>query len=356
MSSSPEFNKENANRAQESLWQQGYQLILSWLVISPLLTASLILFLLLAVGTVGYMVIEGWSFFDSLFMIVITISTIGYGEVHELSDGGRIFTIGLIIVGVITATYTIGATVEKLTSIEFLNQIRTRRKRYILNQLHDHTIICGYGRMGRSLADELIARQAEIVVIDASPEVVETCQQSGIIAIQGSASDEAILFQAGIERAQSLVAATRTDAENVFIVLTARGLNPKLQIFARSNARATIPKLEIAGADQVISPYAITGQRIAQMLTKPNVIRFLDGFLDFGDKQMTLEEFVVDENSPIAGLTLREAQLGVAVLAVDYPGQMVFTHPKADTQLMPGAAIVVLGTEEALSEAEKKIT
>lgn len=352
----PSPSKRAYDRTDRKPWRQSLlQWLVSWLIIPPLVRAGVLLFLLVVVGTVGYMIIEGWSISDSLFMIIITITTIGYGEVKPLTDEGRLFTIVLITVGVLTATYAVRATIETLTSTTFLEQIRNRRTIRILNQVRDHTIICGYGRMGSALADELLARQSPIVIIDADSEMVEDGQQKGIPAVEGSASDEEILDQAGIARAKSLVAATRTDAENVFIVLTARGLNPSLEIFARSNARSSIAKLEKAGADIVISPYDITGQRIAHMLTKPNVTRFLDGFLQFGDQQMALEEFVITEESAVASLTLREAQLGVAVLAIDLPGQMVFTHPKAETRLEPGAAIVVMGTYDALRQAEQRI-
>jgi len=332
-----------------------YQEILSNFLRHPLIFACLVLSMLLTTGTVGYMLIEGWAFSDAFFMTVITVTTIGYGEVLPLSHQGRIFTIGLIIIGVITATYAIGATIELFTSEEFLGRIRNRRRRAILQKLKNHTIICGFGRMGSSLADELLAGGSPIVVIDLDSDVIEQCQQQGIPVIQGSASDEEILREAGIGQAKALVAATRTDAENVFIVLTARSINRDLHIITRSNAKATVAKMEKAGADTVISPYVIAGKRIAHMLTHPNIIRFLDGFLTFGGQQMRLEEFIIYENSPVAGMTLREAKLGVSVLAVNHPGQQISTRPDGDTVLLPGTAIIVMGVEEDLRKAEKAV-
>ena len=178
----------------------------------------------------------------------------------------------------------------------------------------------------------------------------------GYTAVLGNGADEGVLEEAGIRRAKSLVAAARSDADNVFIVLTARSINPKLQIVARSSRESSISKLETAGADRVIFPYALTGRRIANMLIRPNVVDFLDGVLEFGDQKVRLEEFIINESSPLAGLTLQEAKLNVAILAVDHPGQTVKTHPKADTRLLPGTAIIAMGTEEDLAKLVKLVT
>jgi voltage-gated potassium channel len=321
----------------------------------PILTGGLILISVLVVGTVGYMLIEGWPFLDALFMTIITMSTIGYGEVNVLSPVGRIFTIGLIVIGVIIASYVITTAVELFTSQGLLEQIRYRRRRKELEKLKDHCIVCGFGRLGRNLAQELQARHYPIVVIDINSEAVETCRQTGIPAVLGSAADEDILHDAGVERANSLVAAANTDAENVFIVLTAKGMNPNLQIISRCNSEPSIPKMEKAGVDTVISPHTIAGRRIAQMLTRPNVVSFLDGILEFGDQKMLLEEFIIDQNSPLAGQTLQEARLKVAVLAVTHPEQPPLSHPKADTKLMPGAAIIVMGVKEDLDQLAEMV-
>ena len=316
----------------------------------PFLVVIIISFAIIVLGTAGYMVIEGWTFTESLFMTAITMSTIGYGEVRKLSDIGRLYTIGLIFVGVITASYAITAIVELFTSEEFHKQIRLRRSRRELAKISNHCVICGFGRLGRNLAKELKAHNFPMIVVDVSEEVTETCQQAGIPVVEGNAADERVLMEAGIDRAKSLVAAANSDAENVFIVLTARGINPNLQIITRCNSEASIAKLEKAGADSVISPYITAGRRIAQMLVHPNVINFLDGILEFGDHQMRLEEFIIGENSPLAGLTLNEARLRVAVLAVTHPDQHLLTHPNASTRLLPGAAIIAMGTDEELTK------
>ena len=316
----------------------------------PFLAIAALLLGMVTFGTIGYMLIEGWSLLEALYMTTITMSTIGYGEVKTLSAGGRMFTIGLIVIGVITASYAITATVNLITSQEFLEQIRSHRRNRALSKISDHCIVCGFGRLGRSLSRELQARDFSVIVVDIAAEAVEECHRKRLAAIQGSGADERILHQAGIERAKSLVAAANSDAENVFIVLTAKSINPNLQVITRCNAEGSIPKLEKAGADTVISPYATTGRRIAQILIHPKVTSFLDGILDFGDQQMRLEEFVISQNSPLANLTLSEAKLNVAVLAVTHPDQTLLAHPNANTKLLSGSAIIVMGVNQALEE------
>jgi voltage-gated potassium channel len=314
----------------------------------PFLAVSSLLFFMVIVGTVGYMLIEGWSFVDALYMTMITLTTIGYGEVKTLSPLGRIYTIGLIIIGVATASYAITVIIELFTSQEFLKQIRDHRRRRELEKICNHCIVCGFGRLGRNLARELKTRSFPMIVIDVREEVIEECHQLGIPAIYGNAADERVLREAGIDRARALVAAANSDAENVFIVLTAKGINQNLQIVTRCNSEGSIPKLEKAGADTVISPYVTAGRRIAQMLIHPNVVSFLDGILEFGDHQMRLEEFIIDEKSPLAGLTLQEARLKAAVLAVTHPEQALLSHPNAETKLLPGAALIVMGVDQEL--------
>jgi voltage-gated potassium channel len=209
--------------------------------------------------------------------------------------------------------------------------------------------------MGRSLAGELKTRSAPFIVIDQNGDAIDKCHHLGWPAVPGNAADERILREAGIERASSLVAAANSDAENVFIILTAKSIRPDLPIIARTHSEASIPKLERAGAGTVISPYAIAGRRIAQMLTHPNVTSFLDGILEFGGEQMRLEEFIVSPHSPLAGLTLRQAQLNVTVLAVSHPEQTRLAHPNSDTKLLPGAAIIVMGIDAELNNLARLV-
>lgn len=321
----------------------------------PFLAVTILLLGMVSVGTIGYMLLEGWTVLDALYMTTITMSTIGFGEVRELSTAGRVFTIGLIVIGVLTASYAVTAVVDLFTSQDFLEQLRSYRRRRTLERINNHCIICGFGRLGRNLARELKGRNFPAIVIDLEQEAIKICDQLGIPAVQGNAADEHILQEAGIDRAKALVAAADSDAENVFIVLTAKGVNPNLQIFSRCNSEVSIPKLEKAGADTVVSPYVTAGRRIAQMLVHPNVISFLDGILEFGDHQMRLEEFIISENSPLAGLTLQKARLQVAVLAVTHPDQNLLSHPNAETKLLPGAAIIAMGVDHELQRLAELI-
>jgi voltage-gated potassium channel len=325
------------------------------LLSQPFLAIALILAAMVIGGTGGYMLIEGWPLLDALFMTAITMSTIGYGEIRPLSPEGRVFTIGLIIVGVVTASYALTYAVQLFTSRDFVRQLQDHRRRRELEKIRDHCIICGFGRLGRSLTWELQRREFPVIVIDLEKATIDECHQAGIPAIQGNAADERVLHEAGIDRAKALVAAANSDAENVFIVLSAKGINPNLEIFTRCNSEASIPKLEKAGADTVISPYVTAGRRIAQLLIHPNVISFLDGILEFGDHQMRLEEYIIAPNSPLAGQTLREARLKVAVLAVTHPEQALLSHPNADTALLPGSAIIVMGVESELKKLAKLV-
>ena len=336
-------------------WMYIHEWFVMEIVRHPGVSLIALLVMLVAIGTVGYVIIEGWRPLDALYMTIITLTTIGFGETRPLSPAGRVFTILFIVVGVVVASYAVTAFIELFTSDKFMVDLRNRRRRRILQRLDNHCIICGFGRMGASLANELGSRHSAVVAIDTNPEAVEYCRQVGIPALEGNAADDRILREAGIERASSLVAATKSDAENVFIILTAKSINEKIKVISRCNSNASIAKLEKAGADTVISPYSIAGKRIAHMLTHPNVTNFLDGVLDFGDHKMRLEEFIISPGSPLAGLTLREAKLKVAVLAIDQPDELAFAHPTADTKLLPGSAIIVMGVDNELSDLAKLV-
>ncbi|MDM8528914.1 potassium channel protein [Anaerolineales bacterium HSG24] len=315
----------------------------------------IILAVFIGFSTGGYMIIEGWPMLDALYMVMITMSTIGYGEVKSLSIIGRIFTMGLIIIGVIVASYAVSATIETLTSEEFHRERRKLRRRRQLRRIKNHTIICGYGRLGRSLSQELKERGALAIVIDLDPQAVESSEKLGTPSIEGNATNEALLYEAGIERAKALVAAVRSDAENVFIVLSAREINENLEITARCNFDSSVSTMKRAGADVVVSPYKLAGRHIAQQILTPRVTRFLDGILQFGQEHLRLEDFIIHENSSLVGLTLKEAQLGVNVLAISRPNQGIISHPTANTKLLPGVEIVVMGQDEQLKEVARLV-
>lgn len=310
------------------------------------------LIVLLVVGTSGYQVLEDMNTVDALYMAVITLSTVGFGEVKELSPEGRLFTIILIIGGGGLVTYGLGVAGEFFFSGAWRIHLEERRKQQMLQQLSEHTIVCGYGRIGRYVIAELKARELSFVVIDLDMEKIEAIQQEGYLALRGDGADEMVLRSAGIERAYSLVATAGTDAENVFIVLTARSLNNNLLIIARANSDTSEPKLLRAGANRVILPYNISGRRIVTLLYHPAVADFLDDVMHAGNLELVMDQVRIGSTSSLVGKTLREAhlrgRLGVTVLAYRMPDAHINVSPSAETVLEAGAQLIVLGTPEHL--------
>lgn len=304
-----------------------------------------------AVGTAGYMVIEGWTLIDAVYMVVITLSTVGFGEIRPLSEVGRVFTIGLILAGVTNAAYLVSVMGEYVVSGAFQGSLRRKRMEKAIDRLRGHYIVCGYGRVGRQVVEDLERRHKQCVVVESNAGALD----GGLASpqVQGDASDNGVLQQAGIERARGLVATTGDDAVNVFITLTARALNPGLTIVARSNAPATDRKLVDAGASHVISPFTIAGRRISAQLLFPSITDFLDVIVQAGGMEMVLEEIHVTEGSALVGDTLTDAQVrsrtGANILAVRSreKGQFI-TNPDAEFRFSPGDVLVVLGTAEAL--------
>jgi len=321
------------------------------------LFAAIALAILLVVGTVGYRWLEGIGVLDSFYMTVITISTVGFGEVKPLSPEGRLFTVGLITCGGGLAAYTLSSFAEFLVSGEWRDEWEHKRRLRMLSELSHHIIVCGYGRVGRRVAHELKAEGLPFVVIDSNPEKVEHIRMSGYLSLHGNAADETGLKQAGIERARGLVAAANTDAENVFIVLTARGLQPDLLIVARANYEESEPKLLRAGANRVISPYSISGHRMVTVLVRPDVADFLDEVSHASGLELLLEQVRLAPSSSLVGKTLAQAEfgsrLGITVVACKLPGQQINSRPAADTVLQAHTQLIALGTREQLQALMK---
>src|SRR5256712_1419767 len=238
--------------------------------------AGILLAIVIAVGVTGYMVIDGWSLLDSFYMVIITISTVGYTEVHSQGTVGRLFTSGLIVVGVGTMLYGFGVFAETLADNAFGRYRRDRQLQRELNQLRDHFIICGYGRIGTQVVAEFEEHRVPYVVIDQTEEALERIRAEGRLHIEGDASKEEVLKQAGIERAKGLVSAVDSDERAVYIVLAARAFNPNLYIVARAGRPDSIRRLELAGATRTISPYVMAGHRMAELATRPAMVDVLD--------------------------------------------------------------------------------
>jgi voltage-gated potassium channel len=317
-----------------------------------------VLVLLVAIGTAGFHFIEGWSWFDGLYMVITTFTTIGYTEVHPLSHVGRIFNVLLILMGVGNVFLIIGALTQSVLEVEF-NQFFGRRKmEREISRLTGHYIICGAGRVGRSVARELARKPASFVVIESDPDKAAKYNEEGWPIIIGDATKEQILKQARIESAAGLVAASTTDAINTYIVLTARGINPRLKIIARASEEDAEKHLKTAGADTVISPYTFAGYRIAHSFLRPNVLDFIEiAMLQNTELGLEIEEIKVDETSRFASKTVRDShirqELDVIVLAIKRPGQQMLFNPKSDDMINAGDQIVVMGQPERLRKLEQ---
>ncbi|HEV3102029.1 MAG TPA: potassium channel protein [Candidatus Dormibacteraeota bacterium] len=320
--------------------------------------AAVMLGIVIAVGAGGYMLINGWSLLDSFYMVIITISTVGYTEVHPQGTAGRIFTSGLIVVGVGTMLYGFGVFAETLADNAFGRYRRERQLQRDLNHLRDHFIICGYGRIGTQIVAEFEAHKVAYVVIDQTEEALERIRAEGRLHIEGDASKEDVLLQAGIERARGLVSAVDSDERAVYIVLAARAFNPNLYIVARAGRPDSIRRLELAGATRTMSPYVMAGHRMAELAIRPAMVDLLDT-LHHGEAGIGVEELVVTASSPALGKTLEQAGLlgpdAAKLLAVRKPDGTVLTNPPADTRLEEGDLVIALGTEDQLFASASKL-
>jgi voltage-gated potassium channel len=304
------------------------------------------------------MVFEGWSFGDALYMTVITLTTVGYKEVQDLDATGRLWTMLLLITGVGTLFYAAVSSVELVVEGTIRGYFGRRRMRTAINKLNAHYILCGYGRVGRQVAREFANDDVPFVIIEQEPATVEECVEEGYLTLLGEASDDDVLEEAGVRRARGLVAAVDSDADNVFVVLSARKLNPELHIVARASSDESAAKLEIAGADRTLSPYAVGGRRLASLATQPLVVDFLD-IVTRGEEgiEFRLEEFRVPKNSFIADHTIGELKIGertgAMILAVRSEEGRFDTTPSADDRIRAGDTLIVLGTREQVTRLDQ---
>ncbi|NPA49329.1 MAG: potassium channel protein [Thermodesulfobacteria bacterium] len=325
-------------------------------LVERLFIALFLLILVLFVGTMGYFLIEGWSLFDALYMTIITLSTVGYGEVHPLSEAGRLFTIFLIFAGVGIAFYVFTMVTETIISGQLQDFLGKRRLEAKLETLHDHYIICGYGRIGRHIC-HIIAKEVPFVVVEKNPQVVKEIEKEGFLYLEGDATHEEVLKKAGIDRAKGLVSVLRSDADNVYITLTARGLNEKLFIIARADEEHVETKLKRAGADKVVSPYLIGARRMALIILRPAVTDFLELVTPEQSVELQLEEVRISDRSDLVGKPLLESGIrqfsGAIILAIKkVTGEMIF-NPPPDYIFEAGDVVVALGDRKGLARLEE---
>ncbi|MFH0777521.1 MAG: potassium channel protein [Candidatus Eisenbacteria bacterium] len=324
-------------------------------VLKPLL----MLIVILLAGTGGYMLLEKFTFLDTLYMVVITLSTVGFGEVRQLSPEGRILTIFLILAGVGTVGFAIGRLLEFVLEGHVRGFTRRRRMQRILRELEGHYIICGFGRVGHQIAEEFEEHGVPFVVVDNNDRHAEELTAREIPFVVGNVADDDVLEEAGIERAKGLVAAVDSDADNVFITLTARVLNPSIFIVSRSSDLDTEAKLRKAGANRVVSPYVIGGRRMASMALKPATIDFLDTIVKPGEVMLCIEELRLGENFSVAGKPLADSEIrqkaGAMVLAVKRQDGSFEFNPSPSYTIHPGDSLIVLGTKDQCGLLEKMI-
>ncbi len=308
------------------------------------------------IGTAGYHFIEGWSWFDSLYMVIVTFSTVGYAEVHPLSHLGRMFTMGVIVAGVGLVYFAIGTMTFALLEFEFDKTFGRRKMLRDIDRLSGHYIICGAGRVGTSAARELARQSAPFVVIETAHTSVEHLDKDWLV-LEGDATKEPILKQAHVERASGLIAATTTDATNIYIVLTARGMNPELKIIARASEEAAGKHLVKAGANKVVSPYTFAGNRIAQSFLRPNVLDFLDLAISRdNNEEMMIEEILIDKRSRLHGSTVGSSNihrdLGIMILAIKHANGNPGFNPTAGQSINAGDYLIVMGPAVKMSKLE----
>jgi voltage-gated potassium channel len=325
------------------------------------LIISLILaFIILVIGTFGYMVVEGWSFMDALYMTVITVSTVGFGEVRQVDQVGRIFTIVIVLTGVGFSVYVAGAVVQFMVEGQIRRIMGRRRLDQKLKRLKGHYIICGYGRIGRVLVRKLHRKIANLVVVDNNPDLAAAIAEDGVLFIEGDATEEATLIKAGIERAKGLVSVLATDTDNVFLVLTARQLNSDLDIIARAGDERAKVKLKAAGATTVESPYEMGAMRLAQRILRPKVTSFLDFALSTKRKDILMEELPVSNDSGLANLTLKDSGIrqryNLIVIAIEKAtGEMLF-NPSFEALITAGDTLIAVGEEPNLHALAKDLS
>ena len=312
-----------------------------------LITSVLLTIVILSFGTAGYMIIEGWDIFDAVYMTVITISTVGYGEVHEISRIGQLFTVFLVFAGVGFCIYVAGSVVQFMVEGQIRTILGRRRLDKKINRLKNHYIICGYGRIGSVLCKNITRKPIDLVVVEKNQDISHIMDEDGVLYITGDAADETILIRAGIKRAKSLIAVLATDIDNVFLVLTARQLNPDIYIIARASHEEAKSKLQAAGANKVESPYDIGAVSMAQRILRPTVTDFLDHAFDYKRKDIHMEELFVSASSNLVNVMLKDSGIrqnyNLIIIAIKKSDGSMLFNPSFESVIKAGDTLIAVG-------------
>jgi len=327
-----------------SPWWAGWRL-------SVVLLASVV-----CAGTAGYVIIEGWDVFDAFYMTITTVTTVGYGEIHPLSRAGRVFNTGVVILGVATVLYTFSFLMARLVEGDLQARWARRRRERMLDDLTNHFIICGFGRIGHIVAREFMRQDVPFVIIERDIERMQAAIDMGYLAVEADASSEDVLRRLGIGRARGFIAAVSTDADNVFAILTARLLRPDLFIIGRAETEDAKAKLVRAGADRVLSPYQIGGLQLAQTALRPAVVDFVQLATSSDNLDLNMEQVQIEPGAPLAGRSILQANLrqrfGVVVVGIQRASGSMEFNPPPESLMGVGDYLVVLGQTKNLRELE----
>lgn len=314
---------------------------------------------LVVIGVVGYIVIEGWNFLEALYMVVITLATVGYKEVHPLSTAGTIFTILLIVFGVITLYYVVRVMGEYLLANRLDEKHKLKQIKVQIQNLTNHYIVCGYGRVGSKIANELIKENVPVVIVESNPEIIELCRAKGMLCVGGDATAEATLLEAGLMNAKGLIAALGRDSDNILAVITARTLNSNVFIVSKANHDEAVDKLLRVGANRAVSPYQISAFRMATFAMHPGVADFVDNVFDLKNSEIQITDMTVGSASQLVGhpieTYLANRKSGVSVLVINRQDGHAIINPLGDAVIQVGDRLILMGIRTNLEAVEKLI-
>lgn len=320
---------------------------------SRIYTALIMLIIIMFVGIIGYRFISDYSWIDATYMTVITITTVGFAEVNPLDTESKIFTIFLILASVVIVGYAISIITEYILNKNNFENIKQRKMQKLINNMSDHIIICGYGRNGKQAAKKLLAYNKSFVIIERDKEIIEKFQDEDLLFVHGNANEDDILYEAGIENANTLISALPSDADNLFVVLSARQINKKMSIISRASQETSYNKLKLAGANNVILPDRIGGDHMASLVVIPDLVEFIDNLGIVGKHNINIEEVKVEQLYDTTHVkTIKELDLrkktGCNVIGFKDGKGDYLVNPEADTKLIPGSKIIVLGRPEQI--------
>ncbi len=334
---------------------------ISWLIGLPVATRRtglwvLVVLAIMLIGTAGYVLLEGWTGEDALYMTVITLTTVGFREVRPLDEAGQVWTMLLAVTAVGLIFGTIGLVAEAIIGDAASGKREAKRMQSAVDQMRDHYLVCGYGRVGSTVARELAHGGQRVVVIDVLAESLERAQNDGHLAIAGDATDDETLRRAGVDRARGLVTSIDSDALNVYVTLSSRALNPSLFVVARANAEGSEGKLLQAGANRVVSPYSMAGRRIAELAIRPRVADFIDAALSHGQLAFSLEEVEVAAGGPLEGMSVGALRSdGIFLLAIVRDPNEYVPNPPDDRTVLAGESLIVSGSAETLRQLRARV-